>query len=296
MYDIIKFCGILNNIFFQVQEASAAGNISNNSKLYIKMILYPSFLIAFLFGIVVGSFLNVAILRIPQPDQSVVYPPSHCPECQTPLNWYDNIPLLSVIILRRKCRYCQCPISWQYPLIELAMGLLSMALLHSFLFPWPFIGFFLFIAALLVIIVIDFKHQLIPDIISLPGILLGFAFSFLNPSLSWIDSGLGILFGGGILFLIAYGYYFFTKRVGMGGGDIKLLAMIGAFLGYQSLPFVIFSSSLLGTVAGLWAMAKQKRGGQTVISYGPFLAAGALIYLFFEPQIQFYLRSLLLPD
>ncbi len=259
------------------------------------MVLYPSFLIAFLFGIVVGSFLNVAILRIPQPGQSVVYPPSHCPECQTPLKWYDNIPLLSFIILRRKCRYCQCPISWQYPVIELAMGLLSMALLHSFPFPWPFIGFFLFTAALLVIIVIDFKHQLIPDIISLPGIILGFAFSFLNPSLSWSDSGLGILFGGGILFLIAYGYYFFTKRVGMGGGDIKLLAMIGAFLGYQSLPFVIFSSSLLGTVAGVWAMVQQKKGGQTVISYGPFLAAGALIYLFFEPQIQFYLRSLLLP-
>jgi len=296
LYAIIEFCGILNNIFFQVQGTSAAGNISNTSRLYINMVLYPIFLIAFIFGIVIGSFLNVAILRIPKPDQSVVYPASHCPQCQTPLKWYDNIPLLSFIILRRKCRYCQCPISWQYPLIELAMGLFSAALVYSFRFPWPFIGFFFFTAALLVIIVIDFKHQLIPDIISLPGIILGFVFSFLNPALSWSDSGLGILFGGGILFLIAYGYYFLTKRVGMGGGDIKLLAMIGAFLGYQSLPFVIFSSSLLGSVAGVGAMLKQKKGGQTVIPYGPFLAGGALIYLFFEPQIQFYLRSLLLQD
>lgn len=255
------------------------------------MTVHPGFFLAFFFGITVGSFLNVAILRIPEPDQSVVFPPSHCPRCKTPLRWYDNIPLLSFIILRRRCRSCQCPISWQYPLIELAMGLFSVALFFLFPFPWPFLGFFLFTGALLVIMVIDFKHQIIPDIISLPGVLLGFGFSFLNPSLTWIDSGLGILFGGGILFIIAYGYYLLTKRVGMGGGDIKLLAMIGAFLGYQALPFVIFSSSLLGTVAGVGAMIKQKKGGQTVIPYGPFLAAAALLYLFFTPQIQFYLGA-----
>ena len=250
----------------------------------------------FLFGAIIGSFLNVAILRIPHPDQSVVFPASHCPVCKTPLKWYDNIPLLSFIMLRSKCRYCKSPISWQYPLIELAMGLFSVGLYLRFSFPWPFIGFFLFTAALLVIIVIDLHHQIIPDVISLPGIFFGFAFSFPNPSLSWIDSGLGILFGGGILFAVAYGYYFFTKRQGMGGGDIKLLAMIGAFLGYQSLPFVIFSSSLFGTIAGLGAMVKQKKGGKTVIPYGPFLASGALLYMFFEADIQFYLRYLLLPQ
>ncbi len=258
------------------------------------MVLYHTFLIAFVFGIIVGSFLNVAILRIPEPGQSVVFPASHCPSCQTPLQWYDNIPLLSFVLLRRKCRYCDCKISWQYPLVELTMGLLSLALFHKFHFPSPFVGFFLFSAALIVIIAIDFRHQLIPDIITLPGILLGFSLSFFNPAISWSDSGLGILFGGGILFLITYGYYLITKRVGMGGGDIKLLAMIGAFLGYQSLPFIIFSSSLLGSLGGIIAMLQQKKGGQTVIPFGPFLAAGAFIYLFFEPQIQFYLRSLLL--
>jgi leader peptidase (prepilin peptidase)/N-methyltransferase len=174
------------------------------------------------------------------------------------------------------------------------MGLLSLFLFLTFSFPLPFIGFFLFTASLLVIIFIDFKHQIIPDVISLPGIIIGFAFSFLNPNLSWVDSGIGIFLGGGILFLVAYGYYLFTHREGMGMGDIKLLAMIGAFLGYQSLPFVIFSSSLLGTIGGIGAMIKQKKGGATVIPYGPFLATGALLYLFFEPYIQFYTRSLLL--
>jgi leader peptidase (prepilin peptidase)/N-methyltransferase len=292
----MHFCGILTNIFSPLQAASSARTIGNPFRPDPDMTIHPGFFLSFFFGIIVGSFLNVAILRIPEPDQSVVFPPSHCPHCKTPLRWYDNIPLLSFLILRRRCRSCQSLISWQYPLIELAMGLFSVALLYLFSFPWPFIGFFLFTAALLVIMVIDFRHQLIPDIISLPGIVLGFGFSFLNPELTWVDSGLGILCGGGILFIIAYGYYLCTKRVGMGGGDIKLLAMIGAFLGYQSLPFVIFSSSLLGTVAGIGAMIKQRKGGQTVIPYGPFLAAAALLYLFFASQIQFYIRSLLLRD
>ncbi|MFZ5764977.1 MAG: prepilin peptidase [Thermodesulfobacteriota bacterium] len=250
---------------------------------------------AFVLGAIVGSFLNVAILRLPVPGQSVIFPASHCPACKTPLAWYDNIPLLSFLILRGRCRSCRAAISWQYPAVELAMAFFSLALVLHFDFPSPFFGFFLFTAALLVIIVIDFRHQLIPDIISIPGILIGFAFSFFNPLVTWSDSGLGILFGGGSLFLVTWGYYLFTGRVGMGGGDIKLLAMIGAFLGYQCLFFVIFSSALLGSLAGIVAMVKQKKGGQTVIPYGPFLATGALLYLFFAPQIQFYVRSLLLP-
>ncbi len=250
---------------------------------------------SFLFGTIVGSFLNVAILRLPHADQSVVFPASHCPACKTPLKWYDNIPVLSFLALGCKCRYCKKPISWQYPFIELTMGLLSWALYAVFYFPLPFFIFFPFTAALLVIIVIDLRHQLIPDVISLPGILIGFACSFVNPNLNWIDSGVGILLGGGIFYAISLGYYLVTKRIGMGGGDIKLLAMIGAFLGYQSLPFVIFSSSLLGSVIGIGAMIKQRKGGKTVIPYGPFLATGALLYLFFESEIQILSRSLLLP-
>lgn len=174
------------------------------------------------------------------------------------------------------------------------MGLLAVALRLKF--SWLlFCIYFIFAASLLVIIVIDSRHQIIPDVISIPGIFIGFGFSLMNPYLQWIDSGLGILLGGGSFYLLALVYYLLTKRMGMGGGDIKLLAMIGAFLGWQSLPFVIFSSSLFGTIVGIGAMIKQKKGGKTVIPYGPFLAVSALLYLFFDIHIQLFLHKLVYP-
>ena len=245
-----------------------------------------SFFVA-LFGALVGSFLNVVIVRLPEEGGSVVFPASHCPVCKKPISWYDNIPLLSFLFLRGRCRQCGGRISWRYPLVEALTALLSLALYQHFgptiLFPI----YFVFCAALLAVIFIDFQHQIIPDVISLPGIVVGFALSFVNPFVTWQDAGLGILFGGGSFYLLALGYYLLTKREGMGGGDIKLLAMIGAFLGWQSLPFVVFGSSLLGTVAGVWAMIKQRKGGKTVIPYGPFLAIAALLYLFFRREILF---------
>ncbi len=165
------------------------------------------------------------------------------------------------------------------------MALLSLFLFQKFYISLEFFIYFVFAAALLVIIVIDFYHQIIPDRISLPGIVLGFAVSFLLPAMTWQSSILGILLGGGVFYTIALGYYLATKRHGMGGGDIKLLAMIGAFQGWQAVPFVIFCSSLLGTLVGLGAMVKQKKGGQTRIPYGPFLAVASLIYLFFDQRI-----------
>ena len=241
--------------------------------------------LAILLGALVGSFLNVVILRLPDENASIVLPSSHCPHCQTPLHWYDNIPVLSFLFLAGRCRSCKAKISWQYPLVETAMALFSLALYHRFGLTPAFGIYFLFAAALLVVIFIDLRHQLIPDRISLPGICIGFAVSFINPFVSWQDAGVGLLVGGGLLYGIALGYYLFTRRVGMGGGDIKLLAMIGAFLGWQSLPFVVFSSSVLGTLAGLAAMSKQKKGGKTMIPYGPFLSVGALLYLFFRERI-----------
>jgi len=245
---------------------------------------FASFL-ALLLGAVVGSFLNVVILRLPEEKISIVFPASRCPKCLTPLRWYENIPIASFLLLGGRCRTCRNSISWQYPLVELAMALLSLALFRRFGISLAFGIYFLFIAALLPVIFIDLKHQIIPDRISLPGIAAGLVFSFVNPFLSWQDAGLGMLIGGGILYGIAAGYYLLTKRVGMGGGDIKLLAMIGAFLGWQSLPFVILSSSVLGTVAGVGAMIHQRKGGKSMIPYGPFLAIGAMLYLFFSQQI-----------
>ena len=252
-----------------------------------------SFFVA-LFGALVGSFLNVVIVRLPEEGGSVVFPASHCPICKKPIAWYDNIPLVSFLLLRGKCRQCGVRISWRYPLVEAAMALLALALYQHFGLTLLLPIYFLFCAALLVIIFIDLQHQIIPDVISLPGIVLGFGLSFVNPFVTWQDAGLGILFGGGSFYLVALVYYLLTKREGMGGGDIKLLAMIGAFLGWQSLPFVVFGSSLLGVVAGVWAMIEQRKGGKTVIPYGPFLAIAALLYLFFRQEILlFFLRFIL---
>ncbi|MGB5686759.1 MAG: prepilin peptidase [Candidatus Electrothrix sp.] len=242
-------------------------------------------LYSFIFGAMIGSFLNVVIFRLPDETQSVVFPASHCPKCGTNLHWYENIPIFSYLALRGKCRTCKVPISLQYPVVELCMALLSLALYNKFGFSLILPFYFLFLAALLVIIFIDIHLQIIPDNISLPGILIGFASSFFNPLVSWQESGLGILLGGGILYAVAKGYSLLTGREGMGGGDIKLLAMIGAFLGYQCLLYVIFFSSLTGSVVGIAAMFQQKKGGQTRIPFGPFLSLAALSWLFFQEDI-----------
>ncbi len=251
----------------------------------------------FLFGAVVGSFLNVVIFRLPDKKESIVFPASHCPHCTTPLHWYENIPILSFLVLKGKCRTCKDKISIQYPLVELSMGLLSLALFQHF-GPSPnFLYYFIFAAALLSIIFIDIRHQIIPDVISLPGIVVGFAGSFFVSAVSWQQSALGVLVGGGILYAIALAYYVLTKRDGMGGGDIKLLAMIGAFLGWQSLLYVVFASSLLGSIVGLGAMLKQQKGGRTRIPFGPFLSVAALSWILFQQPIlhlwQLYLNLVL---
>jgi leader peptidase (prepilin peptidase)/N-methyltransferase len=253
---------------------------------------YPMLLTAaFIFGAIVGSFLNVVILRLPEEGGSVVFPPSHCPKCKARLSWFENIPLLSFLFLRGRCRHCDATISLQYPVVEGLMSLLTAAVVIRFGLSVTALGYFLFCAALLVIIWIDIYHQIIPDVISLPGIIIGFLFSFFNSFTTWQASLIGLLVGGGILYAIALLYYLFRKQEGMGGGDIKLLAMIGAFLGWQSLLFVILMSSITGCAFGLVAMIQQKRGGNTRIPFGPFLSCAALFYLFFRESIfRFFLH------
>ena len=246
--------------------------------------------IAALFGAVVGSFLNVVILRLPSDGESIAFPASHCPICKTPLHWYENIPVLSYLFLFGKCGHCKTKISLQYPLIELTMAGLSAALMYKFGLGFDFAGLFILSAALLVIIVIDIHHQIIPDVISLPGIIAGLLFSVFSATLTWQSSLIGIAVGGGVLYTIALAYFLIRKIDGMGGGDIKLLAMIGAWLGWQSLPFVIFASSLSGTIVGLIAMGYQKKGGRTRIPFGPFLSIAALIFIFFSEKILYFFQ------
>lgn len=245
---------------------------------------------AFVIGAVVGSFLNVCIYRLPL-EQSVVSPGSRCMGCGTAIRWYDNIPIFSWLLLRGRCRSCSTPFSIRYPLVELLTGLLALLLFLKFGLT-PALGImFLFSCALVVITFIDFDHQIIPDEISLPGIVVGFLCSFFLPGHDWLSSLLGIVAGWGSLALVFYGYLWLTGREGMGGGDAKLLAMMGAFLGLQSVPFIIFASSLVGTVAGLSIMAIQRKDRHLAIPFGPYLALGAFLYIFVGPQlIQWYLQ------
>lgn len=242
------------------------------------------FIFAFVFGAVVGSFLNVCICRLPR-DESVVSPPSHCPSCDYRIRWYDNIPLVSYLLLGGKCRGCHTKISIQYPLVELLNGLLCLALFFRFGPTLAFCALFIFCSALVVITFIDIEHQIIPDEISLSGIVIGFVFSFFLRGHGWLNSLLGILLGGGSLLLVAYVYQWLTGKEGMGGGDIKLLAMMGAFLGWKSIPFIIFASSLVGSVIGVSLMLIQKKDSKLTIPFGPYLAFGAVLYIFFGNRL-----------
>jgi leader peptidase (prepilin peptidase)/N-methyltransferase len=248
---------------------------------------------AFVFGLCIGSFLNVCIHRLPS-GQSIVRPPSSCPLCSTRIRWYDNVPLVSYLLLRGKCRGCAAPISIRYPLVELLTGLSATAVFIRFGPSLSAAVYFIFIAALLVITFIDIDHRIIPDSISLPGIPLGIAASFFLPNITWIESVLGTLLGGGILLAIAWGYQIITQKDGMGGGDIKLLAMMGAFIGWQGVLFTIMASSFIGTGIGLVLMIRAGKGMKLAIPFGPFLSMGAILYLFFGPDlINWYLYDFL---
>lgn len=252
------------------------------------LIVYSLF--ALVFGLVVGSFLNVCICRMPN-NESIVSPPSHCPHCSYQIRWYDNIPLLSYLILRGKCRGCGAHISLQYPLVELINGVLALFLFLRFGPTLAFAALFLLCSALVVITFIDIEHQIIPDEISLSGIVIGFVLSFFLKGHTWLNSLLGILLGGGSLLLVAYIYQRLTGKDGMGGGDIKLLAMMGAFLGWKAIPFIIFASSLIGSVVGVSIMLLQKKDSKLAIPFGPYLAFGAVLYIFYgKPLIHWYLN------
>ena len=251
----------------------------------------PTVMLAFSFilGAVIGSFLNVCIYRIPA-GESIVHPPSRCPACGAGIRWHQNVPILSYILLRGRCAACRVRISPRYPLVEALSGLLFALVFFHFGFQWATHVYWLFAASLIVITFIDLDHQIIPDVISLPGIVVGFICSFAVPRLSWSDSLIGILVGGGSLYLVAVGYELLTKKEGMGGGDIKLLAMIGAFLGWQAVLPVIFLSSFVGSLVGVPIMLLKKADSKLAIPFGPFLAAAALFYLFWGPPlIRWYL-------
>lgn len=247
---------------------------------------------AFVVGTIVGSFLNVCIYRIPA-GKSIVSPPSSCPHCGHRIRWFQNIPVWSYLFLGGKCASCSVRISLRYPSIEILTGVLYALTLYYFNFSAATVVYWIFVAALVTITFIDLDHQIIPDVISLPGIVIGFVCSFLIPWLSWLDSLLGILLGGGILLTIAWLYEKLTKREGMGGGDIKLLGMLGAFLGWKAILPIVFMASLSGTLVGVPLMLLQKGDTKLAIPFGPFLAFAATVYLFWGQNIIHWYLSLM---
>jgi leader peptidase (prepilin peptidase)/N-methyltransferase len=234
--------------------------------------------LVFIFGLIVGSFLNVCIHRIPR-SESILFPPSHCPRCSRRITWKDNIPVISFLFLRGRCRFCGEGISFRYPLVELLTACFSLYLFSVSSSLIEYLIYFVFAASLIAISFIDLQHRIIPNQISIPGIFLGFLASFLLPRITWTDSLMGILFGGGIIYLVIVVYYLFTRREGMGGGDLKLLAMIGAFLGWKGAVFSLVAGALAGSVLGLTLMLVRGWSRRAQIPFGPFLSLGAAGFL-----------------
>jgi leader peptidase (prepilin peptidase) / N-methyltransferase len=260
---------------------------------------------ALLFGLVIGSFLNVCIVRLPS-GRSVSKPASHCPRCKEPIRFYDNIPLISFILLRAKCRKCGEPISWRYPFVELINGLFYVWVVLEFGFGGEAVLIMILCSSLIAITFIDFDHQIIPDIITLPGMLLGLSFApfYLYPltdalpfhlgnllphvSLyltAFLNSLIGLLAGAVPLFAIGWIWEKLRHVEAMGGGDVKLMGMIGSFLGWKGALLTIMLGALTGSVAGILLILLKRHKMEKVIPFGPFLAVGAVMTAFYGPAI-----------
>jgi len=249
--------------------------------------LYSSliYIIFFLVGLIVGSFLNVCIWRLPR-GESIIYPGSHCPLCSAPIRWYDNIPLFSFLLLGGRCRSCGGRISLHYPLVELLTGLLFIAIYWSFGLSYQTLIYILLASSLITVGFIDLEKKIIPNLITLPGVGLGLIFSLFSAHLSPKDSLLGAIFGGGILLLVGIFGKALFKKPAMGGGDVKLAAMIGAFLGWRQILLVLFLSFLLGAVIGTTVeLIKGTLSKGRQIPFGPYIALSGLVAVFFSKDL-----------
>lgn len=232
-----------------------------------------SLLLAGLIGAVVGSFLNVCIYRMPR-DRSIVWPASACASCRRELSWFENMPILSYLFLRGRCRTCREPISMRYPIVEAITAAM-------FVTAWWYYGPGTLLAsrlllgcALIVLFAIDLEHQLLPNVITLPGIVVGFALSLVAEP-GWLASALGILLGGGVLYAVAAAYFLVRREEGLGMGDVKMLAMVGAFIGWKLTLLTLLLASFAGSVIGILLIAFRGGDMKYALPFGTFLAVGA---------------------
>ena len=254
----------------------------------------PVGFLIFIVGLLMGSFANLLIYRLPQ-NKPWAFDRSRCSNCQKVIPWYDNIPVLSWFILRGKCRQCGAPYSFRYVVVELLTGFLFALAYWYYGFSWTALEVVVFCWMLVVCSFIDFDHMILPDEFTLSGIVIGLVGAALNPERSFVDSLIGVLVGGGFLWFMAFVYYQLTKKDGLGGGDIKLLGWIGAVLGWKAIPFVITTSAVVGSLVGITLAVKSKEGMKTAIPFGPYLALAAVIYLFGGQTLAQAYFSLFLP-
>jgi leader peptidase (prepilin peptidase)/N-methyltransferase len=249
--------------------------------------IFPS-LVAAAFGLVIGSFLNVCIYRLPR-GESIVWPASRCPACGRALGWYENIPVLSYVALRGACRTCRASISIVYPAVEIGTSLVFVLMYRQYGMGALLAVRMAFASAMIVLLAIDWRHRILPNEITISGIVVGFAFSLILPP-GWLASLIGIAAGGGALLLIERVYYHVRHEEGLGMGDVKMLAMIGAFLGWKLMLLTLVVSSLLGSVVGLAIVAARKGDLKYALPFGTFLSVGALVAsLAGEAMIEWYL-------
>lgn len=256
----------------------------------------------FILGSIVGSFLNVCIVRMPK-EVSVVSPASHCPFCKKPVLWHDNIPLISFIVLGAKCRYCKAKISSRYFFVELITAICFLGFYLYFGLTALLLAYLVMTSCFIVATFVDFEHRIIPDEISVGGMCVGLLLSLLIPELhgiketapfwkahvrSFVISLLGVLLGGGLIYAMGVLGDFLFKKESMGGGDVKLMAMVGAFIGWKLALLAFFIAPFFGAVYGVIEKIRTK---DSTIAYGPFLALGSLVSLFWGNLIIMWIMS-----
>jgi leader peptidase (prepilin peptidase)/N-methyltransferase len=249
--------------------------------------------IVLLLGLAIGSFLNVVIHRLPR-GESLISPGSKCPSCGYALRPLDNIPVVSYLMLRGRCRECRIRITARYPLVEIATA--ALFVLHYVVFGWtPLLAVrLLFASAMVALFAIDLEHHLLPDAITLPGVVLGLlAALFLPPGFR--DAVTGMLLGGGVLWLIGEAYYRYSGEEGMGGGDVKMLAMIGAFLGWELVIVALVFSSIAGSLIGLLLIVTRRGGLKYALPYGTFLAMAAVVASLYGTHVVTWYTALYYP-
>lgn len=258
--------------------------------------------VAFAIGAIVGSFLNVVIYRVPR-EQSIAFPASRCPHCSTPIRPYDNVPILAWLWLGGKCRSCRGPISLQYPLVELANALFYVAIFQRTGLTPTFLAVAALVSMTITLIYIDLEWQILPDVIDLPGVVIGLAIGALHlgalaPDLllskTLLDSIAGAIAGAGVLLAIGLTYKLVRKVEGMGLGDVKMMAMLGAALGWEPLFPLLLLASVVGSIVGVIVAAKSPEGLKVAVPFGVFLGLAFLVVLFFGHTLwEWYLALLL---